>query len=163
MKIQVQTQLKSIKLRPIDFDNIMWELLDQSAKILIEEVGMKLPSWTGQAVGTLLPAARLLKMAKINFGIFTNGSHATGRKNVQTGANKGDAERIKVGGTYFFSFSNTIDYMIYNEYTDQATRSGFQRKRAWKILEEVKPIVEAKIGELVTLKFKSVFSRIIVR
>ena len=163
MKIRVQTKLRPINIKPIDFDNIMWYIVDQSAKVFIEEVSLRVPLWTGQAVGTLLPAARILKYAKINLAIFRNGPFATTNKNVNTGSSHGQASRYKAGGSYHFNYSSSLNYMFENEYTDQASTPGQQRARAWKILEEVRPIVQANINTLVTREFKSVFSKIFVR
>ena len=161
MKIRVQTRLKGVKIKPINLDDIMWEILDTSAKVLITEVAHRIPVWTGQAVGSLLPAARLLKKVKIDFSLFQqNGTYANSTKNWRTGAQQGEADRFKTGKKYIFNFdSSLIDYMVENEHIDQEdVNNSFQRERAWRIFEEITPSVQEYIDAFVKWKFKNVFS-----
>ena len=143
---------------------MMWYIVDQSAKIFIEEVSKRIPWWTGQARGTFVPATRLLQYAKVN--LFLDIRHATmpsKGKSFNTGYKYGKASREKNGNSYVIHVGSTLGYMVENEFVNQPKTLGQQRERAWNILLEVKPIVQEEINKLVKYELRNFISKIIIR
>lgn len=162
-------------LRTIEIDTVRFrkelqavlnEALVQSAIIWLNATTSVIPTWSGAALSTFRPLSDT-----INFRLAVNPkSTAPNRTSLGESAGAGSLEIDPSKGRYFFTYSTTLNHLIFNEFNADpsadpnafaphsitGTPYGFQEigRQAWQSFASTVrlPIPQIKVGRVIRMK-----------